>query len=242
MTGGGRGIGRAIALELAAQGSAVVIADIAEDLALEAASECAVLGEGAIGMAVDITDLAQVAALFSRCQRELGDPTILVNNAGIGVPGPLLEFSEADWQRQLDVNLKGAFLCLQAAARIMVPRRAGKIVNIASTAAFVSSTQLAEVAYDVSKAGIRQMTVSAAYELAPHGINVNAVAPGQILTDLTRKGMSDPERHARAVSKIPLGRLGTPEDIAAAVRFLCSSDADYVTGHTLVVDGGWLTH
>jgi NAD(P)-dependent dehydrogenase (short-subunit alcohol dehydrogenase family) len=242
VTGAGRGIGRAIAGALAAEGAAVAIAELDTQTAGEAAEECAGFGVCAVALPTNVSDADQVEALFVDCARELGEATILVNNAGIGVPGPLLDYREEQWQRQLDVNLKGVFLCLQAAARRMVPRRAGRIVSIASTAAFVSSSQLAEVAYDVSKAGVRQLTISAAYELAPHGITVNAVAPGQILTDLTRKGMSDPERYSRAVAKIPLGRLGTPEDVAAAVVFLASSDASYITGHTLVVDGGWLTH
>jgi NAD(P)-dependent dehydrogenase (short-subunit alcohol dehydrogenase family) len=180
-----------------------------------------------------------VRALFKQALEAFGTVDILVNNAGIGIARPLLEYTEADWDRQLGVNLKGMFFATQEAARVMIPKRRGKIVNFASTAAFVSSST-PETAYDISKGGVRQLTISVAAELAPHHVNVNAVAPGTILTELTLRVLDTPEKMDRAAAKIPLGRLGSPEDMVGPVLFLCSDEAGYITGHTLVVDGGWL--
>jgi NAD(P)-dependent dehydrogenase (short-subunit alcohol dehydrogenase family) len=243
VTGAGRGMGRAIALALAREGAQVVVAEV------DRASADAVVGEieaartagngQARAVTVDIADVGAVRSVFAQALDAFGTVDILVNNAGIGIPKPLVEYTEADWNRQLDVNLKGMFFATQEAAKIMIPKRRGKIVNFASTAAFVSSST-PETAYDISKGGVRQLTVSVAAELAPHNINVNAVAPGTIMTELTLKVLNTEEKMARASAKIPLGRLGTPEDMVGPVLFLCSSDADYVTGHVLVVDGGWL--
>jgi len=196
-------------------------------------------GGRALAVTVDISDINQVQRLFALTKEEFGGLDILVNNAGIGIPKPLVDYTEADWDRQLGVNLKGMFFATQEAAKLMLPRRKGKIVNFASTAGFVSSST-PETAYDISKGGVRQLTTSVAAELAPHRINVNAVAPGTIATDLTMRVLDTEEKMARASAKIPMGRLGTPEDMVGPVLFLCSSESDYVTGHTLVVDGGWL--
>jgi NAD(P)-dependent dehydrogenase (short-subunit alcohol dehydrogenase family) len=240
VTGAGRGMGRIVAQRLAAEGAHVVVAELDPNSAETVTDEITTAGGLALSVPTDVSDVSQIGRLFAEVGERFGRCDILINNAGIGVPRPLLDYTEVEWDRQFAVNLRGLFFCTQAAARMMVPARRGKIVNFASTAAFVSSSQLAEVAYDVSKGGVRQLTISAAYELAPHGINVNAVAPGQILTEMTRKGMEDPARKQRALAKIPIGRLGTPEDVANAVLFLCSDAADYVVGHVLVVDGGWL--
>jgi len=187
----------------------------------------------------DVSSVGELRLLFERTLKEFGDVDILINNAGIGIARPLVDYTEADWDKQLGVNLKGMFFATQEAARIMIPKRRGKIVNFASTAAFVSSST-PETAYDISKGGVRQLTVSVAAELAPHQINVNAVAPGTIMTDLTMRVLDTEEKMARASAKIPLGRLGKPEDMVGPVLFLCSAEADYITGHVLVVDGGWL--
>ncbi len=239
VTGGGRGMGRAIAIGLAREGASVVIAEVDDQPALEVREEIANAGGRAITVHADISRVDDVRNLFKETVAAFGGLDILVNNAGIGIPKPLVDYTEADWERQLDVNLKGMFFATQGAARLMIPKRRGKIVNFASTAAFVSSST-PETAYDISKGGVRQLTVSVAAELAPYNINVNAVAPGTIMTELTLKVLDTEEKMARASAKIPLGRLGTPEDMVGPVLFLCSSDADYVTGHVLVVDGGWL--
>ena len=164
-----------------------------------------------------------------------------VNNAGVGWVMPLLDVTPERFDALMDVNLRGVFFLLQAAAQVMAPRRRGAIVNLASTSAFTASTT-PMVPYDTSKGAVRMLTVAAARELAGSGVRVNAVAPGTVDTDLTRSLSSDPEMlEGLARSHIPLGRLGSPEEIAAAVDFLSSDDASYITGHVLVVDGGWLT-
>jgi len=232
-------MGRAIALALAAEGAAVVVAEVDAALGAAVVEEIRAGGGRALAVTVDISDINQVQRLFALTKQEFGGLDILVNNAGIGIPKPLVDYTEADWDRQLGVNLKGMFFATQEAAKLMLPRRKGKIVNFASTAGFVSSST-PETAYDISKGGVRQLTTSVAAELAPHRINVNAVAPGTIATDLTMRVLDTEEKMARASAKIPMGRLGTPEDMVGPVLFLCSSESDYVTGHTLVVDGGWL--
>jgi NAD(P)-dependent dehydrogenase (short-subunit alcohol dehydrogenase family) len=239
VTGAGRGMGRAVALALAAEGANVVVAEIDEPTANEVVDEIQKAGGRAMSVEVDISGVADVRKLFKATVDEFGGLDILINNAGIGIAKPLVDYSEADWDRQLGVNLKGMFFATQEAARIMIPKRRGKIVNFASTAAFVSSST-PETAYDISKGGVRQLTISVAAELAQYQINVNAVAPGTIMTDLTLRVLDTEEKMARASAKIPLARLGKPEDMVGPVLFLCSDEASYVTGHVLVVDGGWL--
>jgi NAD(P)-dependent dehydrogenase (short-subunit alcohol dehydrogenase family) len=239
VTGAGRGMGRAVARGLAAEGAQVVVAEVDEAAGREAAEAITGAGGRALAVAADISQVDQVRALFKQALEAFGTVDILVNNAGIGIARPLLDYTEADWDRQLGVNLKGMFFATQEAARVMIPKRRGKIVNFASTAAFVSSST-PETVYDISKGGVRQLTISVAAELAPHHVNVNAVAPGTILTELTLRVLDTPEKMDRAAAKIPLGRLGSPEDLVGPVLFLCSDEAGYITGHTLVVDGGWL--
>jgi NAD(P)-dependent dehydrogenase (short-subunit alcohol dehydrogenase family) len=241
VTGAGRGMGRAIALGLAAEGANVVVAEVDEPAAKEVVDELAKVGARALSVKVDISSVADVRRLFEKTLAEFGGVDILINNAGIGIAKPLVDYTEADWDKQLGVNLKGMFFATQEAARVMIPKRRGKIVNFASTAAFVSSST-PETAYDISKGGVRQLTISVAAELAPYHINVNAVAPGTIMTDLTLRVLDTEEKMVRASAKIPLGRLGKPEDMVGPVLFLCSDEASYVTGHVLVVDGGWLLY
>ena len=239
VTGAGRGMGRAIAVAFGGHGANVVVAELDRAAAEEAAREVEAAGGRAAAVIVDIAQVKDVRRLFEAAVAAFGTVDILVNNAGIGIPKPLLDYTEEDWDRQLGVNLKGTFFATQEAARLMVPKRRGKIVNFASTAAFVSSST-PETAYDISKGGVRQLTISVAAELAPHHVNVNAVAPGTIMTELTLRVLDTEEKMARASAKIPAGRLGKPEDMVGPVLFLCSKEADYITGHTLVVDGGWL--
>lgn len=239
VTGAGRGMGQAVALRLGREGARVVVAELNPEHGREVAGEISSAGGSAIALPVDVSRVADVGRLFDEVAKAYGAVDILVNNAGIGVAKPVLEYTEADWDRQMGVNVKGVFFCSQAAARVMVPRRSGRIVNFASTSAFVSSSK-PEVAYDTSKGAVRQMTVSMAAELAPYGINVNAVAPGTTETEMTRSSLSTEEGRNWQLARIPLGRVGRPDDIASVVLFLCSADASYITGHTLVADGGWL--
>jgi NAD(P)-dependent dehydrogenase (short-subunit alcohol dehydrogenase family) len=238
VTGGGRGMGRAVSLRLAREGARVVVAELVPEHGEEVAREIKAAGGEAVAVPVDVSRLTDIERLFEQAEAAFGGCEILVNNAGIGVGKPALDYTEADWDRQMGVNVKAVFFCSQAAVRQMAPRKRGKIVNFASTSAFVSSSKPG-VAYDVSKGAVRQMTISMAAELAPLGINVNAVAPGTIETEMTRASISTEEGRAWQLARIPMGRLGKPEDIAGVVAFLCSAEADYITGHVLVADGGW---
>lgn len=238
VTGAGRGMGRAVAVRLGREGARVVVAEFNADHGVEVADQIRAAGGAATAVTADVSRTEEVTRLFAETVKAYGTVDILVNNAGIGVAKPILDYTEADWDRQMGVNVKGVFFCSQAAARVMIPRRHGKIVNFASTSAFVSSSQ-PEVAYDTSKGAVRQMTISMAAELAPHGINVNAVAPGTTETEMTRSSLSTEEGREWQLARIPMGRVGQPDDIAAVVLFLCSAEASYITGHTFVADGGW---
>lgn len=240
VTGGAQGIGRAIALGLAREGADIVVADLQLDKGAETAGEIKVLGRQALALRVDVSRLADIAMMVEKTQEAFGRLDILVNNAGIALPTPFLLTTEEQWDKIIDVNLKSTFFCIQTAAQVMKENGRGKIVNLASTSSFVAGRE--EVPYAVSKAGVRMLTAAASVELAPYHINVNAIAPGLIETPLTAKHFPSPEAlEARVTAKAPLGRVGQPEDLVGAVVFLCSPEADYVTGHTLVVDGGWLT-
>jgi NAD(P)-dependent dehydrogenase (short-subunit alcohol dehydrogenase family) len=239
VTGGARGIGAAIVERLVAEGAAVVVADRLADAAESLAATLQSAGGDVMAHAVDLRDLAGVAAMVDAAVAWHGQLDILVNNAGVAMARSVLEATVDEWNSQLDVNLRAPFFALQAAARHMVERRSGKIVNTISTSGFASSSTPAPI-YDLTKGGLRQLTISAAVELAPLGVNVNGVAPGTIDTELSTAVLDTPEKLARATARIPRGALGRPADIAAAVAYLCSDDADYVHGHILVVDGGWL--
>lgn len=239
VTGGARGIGRAIAERLARRGDHVVIVDRDRSV-VDTANALRGLGLDVEGIVVDVTDVAATSAVVAEADDSTPLATV-VNNAGVAWSQPLIEISPERFDALMAVNLRAVFFVLQAAARAMIPRRSGVIVNLASTSAFTASTN-PMVPYDTSKGAVRMLTVAAARELAGHGIRVNAVAPGTIDTDLTRGLMEDPTSlDAQTDTLIPLGRLGAPTDVAEAVAYLTSEAASYVTGHVLVVDGGWLT-
>ncbi len=232
VTGGGRGIGRAIASELACGlGARVAVLDRDYEHACEVAAEIAC---GATGFRVDVVDPAAIEACVEAVERDLGPIEVLVNNAGVTRDNLLARLSEEQWDAVMDVNLKGAYLMMKAVARGMMKRRSGRIINIASVVGLVGNRGQAN--YAASKAGLIGLTKSAAKELASRNIRVNAVAPGFIETDMTA-GLTPQAREALS-GQIALGRLGTPADVAAAVAFLASDAAAYITGQVIVVDGG----
>jgi len=238
ITGAARGIGRAIAEELAARGSSVALTDVLEKELVAAADELAgKFGVRVFAQMLDVTDGEGAERVVQRCVDELGGLTALVNNAGITRDGLLMRMSDADWERVLDVNLKGTFVCTRAATKHMMRARYGKIVNIASVVGLMGNAGQAN--YSASKAGIIGFTKSVAKELGPRGVRANAVAPGFIETEMTQS--LSPDVRQAYLKSIPLNLAGTPQDVARVCAFLLSSDSDYITGQVLVVDGGMYT-
>jgi len=234
VTGSGQGIGREIALTLAEHGASVVINDINATSANEVAAEIVARNGKSIVLTADITVQEQVASLVDQTISSLGQIDILVNNAGITRDTLLLRMHSTDWDQVLATNLKGAFLCTQAVVRHMMKQRWGRIINIASVVGLVGNAGQAN--YAASKAGLIGLTKSTAREVATRGVTANAIAPGFIDTEMSRK-LSDNAKQ-EFLRQIPLGYAGLPKDVANAVVFLASEEAGYITGHVLNVDGG----
>ncbi len=241
VTGGSRGIGRGIVLALAEAGANVAInyhskKEEAEKLALEIQA----LGVKGIAVAGDVSSKDEVASMFGQVKEQFGELNILVNNAGVVTMGTIDKLTEEDWDRVVDTNLKGHFLCIKEALKIMP--KGGKIVSISSIASGGVGVGFGNIAhYAASKGGVVGMVEDLAIELGPRGININAIGPGVIETDMTQGMLSDEKTKAGMLSRIPKGRVGKALDIGYATVFLASDEADYITGVTLYVDGGWLS-
>ncbi|MFQ3612684.1 MAG: 3-oxoacyl-[acyl-carrier-protein] reductase [Cyanobacteriota bacterium] len=237
VTGASRGIGRAIALHLAALGAKVAINYARSSAEAESLlEEMAALGSPGIALSADVSQAESVEGLFAQVMERWGRVDVLVNNAGITRDTLLLRMKPEDWQAVLDLNLTGVFLCLKAAAKIMVKQRQGRIINITSVVGLVGNAGQAN--YSAAKAGVVGLTKSAARELASRNITVNAVAPGFIATQMTEKLDATP-----IVAQIPLGRMGSPAEVAGLVRFLAADPAAaYITGQVFNIDGGMVMH
>ncbi|GCE13996.1 3-oxoacyl-[acyl-carrier-protein] reductase [Tengunoibacter tsumagoiensis] len=235
VTGGSRGIGRAIALELGRRGADVCVNYLGNEArAKETVAEIEAFGVKALAIAADVSKSEDVERLFREVTSTLGSVSVLVNNAGITRDNLLVRLSEDDWDSVLDTNLKSSYLCCKAAARSMIRARKGCIVNIASVVALGGNPGQAN--YTAAKGGLIALTKTLAIELGGRNIRVNAVAPGFIETDMTANLTK--EAHQALAGRIVLGHLGAPEDVAAAVGFLCSPPARYITGQVLSIDGG----
>ncbi len=237
VTGSSRGIGKGIARMFAEAGADVVVCSRNLDGTLDScAAEIRDLGRRALAIPADVTDPAAAEALVQGAADKFGAVDVLVNNAGTVVRAPVVEHTVEDWDRVFDTNLKSYFLCSRAAARLMMQKKRGNIINIASMRGIVSSG--GRVSYTVSKAGVIMLTKVMAHEFAPHNIRVNCIAPGWIKTELTRPFWDNPERSKEVTDTVAMNRWAAVEEMASAALFLASDMSSYVTGHTLVADGG----
>lgn len=237
ITGGARGIGKEIALSFAREGAHIAICDVnAEDME-KTRAEIEALGRQALGFNVDVTNLEQVEEMINKILDKFQKVDILVNNAGITRDSLLVRMKESDWDLVLDVNLKGTFNCTKAVSKVMMKQRSGRIVSVASIIGIMGNVGQAN--YAASKAGIIGLTKSAAKELASRGVTVNAIAPGFIQTEMTAKLPEDVKE--LMLKQIPLGKFGSPSDVAKVALFLASDQAEYITGQVIQVDGGMLT-
>lgn len=241
VTGARRGMGKADAIALARQGAKVVVTDINLDECQKVVDEIRSFGQEALAFKMDVADKNEIDEVFTKTVEKFGKLDILVNNAGIYFPKIALEMTEEEWDKMIDINLKGQFLCSQRAAKEMAKNKWGRIINIASVASGqVGKGIFGGSHYTASKGGIIAMSESLAIEFAPLGINVNTIAPGAIDTPMIQDVKMPKEEVEAFLAQIPLKRFGTPEEIAAMVVFLASEESSYITGATFYVDGGWL--
>jgi glucose 1-dehydrogenase len=231
ITGAARGIGLSCAERFKAEGANVVIADVLDDIGTAEANRL-----GATYKHCDVSESSDVKAAVAAVVKQHGAVDILLNNAAINISGDFLEISEADYDKVLDINLKGSFLMLQACAREMVKQGAGSIINMSSVNDTLAIPSI--VSYCVAKGGVSQLTRATSISLAPHGIRVNAIGPGSIMTDMLKSVVNDKVAMARVMSRTPMGRVGQPSEIASIAVFLASDESSYVTGQTIYADGG----
>lgn len=241
VTGASSGIGRASSIALARQGAKVTLAARRVEKLEEISKEIEKFGGEALVVKTDVLKKDEIEDMVKKTVEKWGRVDILLNNAGIAVFKPFLEMTEEDWDKTLDINLKGQFLCAQAVARVMSEQKYGRIINIASVASGQTGIGSAMIAhYCASKGGVVAMTEALAVELASFNINVNCIAPGLIGTEMTEWMLKDDKMMADFLPRIPKGRAGKPKEIADVVVFLASREAEYVNGAMWVVDGGWL--
>ncbi len=239
VTGSDRGIGKGIAIAFAREGCKVVVNSHKKSKEGEdAVNEIKKLGSDAVLVVADVSKESDVKNLFEKAVRKFGKLDIIVNNAGILVSGAVTDLTEKDWDRQLDVNLKGVFLCTKYAVQQMIKQgKGGRVINISSIAGLVGFPGIS--AYCASKGGVTELTREVALDCAKYGITVNAIDPGVIMTDMTKGMLNDPATKKMLMENTPVGRFGQPEDIGNAAVFLALDESSFVTGHNLVVDGGW---
>ena len=235
VTGASRGLGKAMAIGLAKAGANVVVSDILDTT--ETVEEIKKFGREAIGIKTDVSNKAEVETMVKQTVEKFAKIDILVNNAGIFRMSPAEGMKEEDWNKVIAVNLKGEFLCAQAVGKQMIKQKSGKIINIASVAGLQAFSQSS--AYNASKAGVILLTKTLAVEWGKYNIQVNAICPGVFKTAMTEGFLKDENFIQMIKNRVPLGRYGEPEELVGTVIYLASKASDYVTGHTLVIDGGW---
>lgn len=237
VTGAARGIGKVLALTLAEAGCDVSLVGLHIEGVEEVAAEISGMGVKALAYQADVSKKDEVDRAFSETVKEFGRLDICVNNAGVSFQMPLEEMPEDEWDNIIDTNMKGVFLCSQAAARIMIPQRSGCIINLASISGHAVNVPQKQAVYNSSKAGVAMLTKSMALEWAEYGIRVNSLSPGYMKTEMTLSSMSHLFPEWEAIT--PLGRLGEPEELRGALLFLASDASSYMIGHDLIIDGGY---
>jgi NAD(P)-dependent dehydrogenase (short-subunit alcohol dehydrogenase family) len=240
VTGGGRGLGKAMASALAEAGANIAIIDVDRENAEQSADEITEIGVEATAVEADVTDEAEMEAMVEEVTDRLGSIDVLLNNAGVTSNAPAAEMSVEDWQRTIDVNLTGVFLCAKHVGQHMIEQGSGSIINISSMSGFVANYPQPQIGYNASKAGVIMVTRSLASEWAEHGIRVNSIAPGYMRTDLVDEVLEeDPEMEEIWLEYTPMGRLGQPEELGGIVVFLASEASSYMTGEVVAYDGGY---